>query len=172
MEAALAQIGMAGAADRDLGFVAGDDRFDQRRAADAALVAEREHCRHHHAARMHRALPVAVVELDAVGGGAAEERRIEQIGAPRAARHRDAAGRAHRREHGLGAACDLAAGARDHHPDGVEQMAAGVVAHLVGERGVAQPADELDDGPGRPGGRMERLQGFGVGHDVPRFGSP
>ena len=138
MEAALAQIGMAGAADRDLGLVAGDDRLDQRFAIGMALVAEREHRRHHHAARMHRALAEAVVELDAVRGGAAEEGGVDEIGAPRAAGHRHAAGRAHRREHRLGAGRDLAAGAGDHHADGVEQMAPRVVADLVGERGVAQ----------------------------------
>ena len=63
-----------------------------------------------------------------------------QIGAPRAAGHRNAAGRPHRREHRLGAGRDLAARARDHHADGVEQMPPRVVAHLVGERGVAQLA--------------------------------
>ena len=114
---------------------------------------------------MHRALPEAVVELDAVRRGAAEERGIEEIGAPRAARHRNAAGRAHRRQHRLGAGRDLAAGARDHDADGVEQMPPRVVADLVGERGVAQSADEIDDRRGRAGGGMERLQGFGVGHD-------
>jgi len=34
---------------------------------------------------MHRALPEAVVELDAVGGGAAEEGGVDDIGPPRAA---------------------------------------------------------------------------------------
>ena len=87
---------------------------------------------------MHRALPEAVVELDAVGRGAAEERRIDEIGAPRAPRHRNAAGRPHRRQHRLGAGRDLAAGTRDHDADRVEQMPPCVVADLVGERGVAQ----------------------------------
>ena len=83
---------------------------------------------------------------------------------PCAARHRNAAGRAHRRQHRLGARRDLAAGARDHHADGVEQVAPGIVARLLGQRAVAQPADESDDGLGRAGGGMQRLQGFGVGH--------
>ncbi len=146
MKSALAQVGMAGAADRDLGLVAGDHRLHQRAPPGAAVVTDRKQRRHHHAARMHRALPEAVVELDAVGRRAAEESGIEEIGAPRAAGHRNAAGRAHRGEHGLGAGRDLAAGAGDHHPDGVEQVAPRIVANLVGERAVAQLADEFDDG--------------------------
>ena len=113
---------------------------------------------------MRRALAVAVVELDAVRRGAAEEGGVEQVGAPRAARHRNAAGRPHRREHGLGAGRDVAARARDHHADGVEQMPPRVMAHLVGERVMAQLADELDDGLGRAGGGLQRVHGFGVGH--------
>ena len=116
---------------------------------------------------MHRALPEAVVELDAVRRGAAEESGIDEIGAPRAARHRNAAGRAHRRQHRLGAGRDLAAGARDHDADGVEQMPPRVMADLVGERAMAQSADEIDHCRGRAGGGMERLQGFGVGHGLP-----
>jgi hypothetical protein len=46
---------------------------------------------------MHGALRESVVELDAVRGGAAEEGGIEEVGAPRAARHRNMAGGAHRR---------------------------------------------------------------------------
>ena len=163
-KSALAQVGMAGAPDRDLGLVAGDHGLDQRRAGDPAVIAEREHRRHHHAARMHRALPEAVVELDAVRRGAAEESGIDQIGPPRAAGHRDAARRPHRRQHGLGAGRDLAARARDHDAHGIEQMAPRVMAHLVGERGVAQCVDEVDDGLGRADGGMKRLQGFSVGH--------
>ena len=126
-----------------------------------ALVAEREHRRYHDAARMHRALTEAVVELDAVRGGAAEEGCVDEIGASRAAGHRHAAGRAHRREHGLGAGRDLAAGAGDHHAHGVEEVASRVVADLVGQRGVAQPADEVDDGrrsPRRPDGASAGLR--------------
>ena len=167
MEAALAQVGMTGAPDGDLGLVAGDHRLDQRLAADAAVVAERQHRRHHHAAGMHRALPVAVVELDAVGGGAAEEGGVDEIGAPRAAGHRDAAGRPHRRQHRLGAGRDLAARAGDHHADGVEQVAPRVVAHLVrNARRSASALTNADDGIGRAGGGMQGLQGFGVRHGV------
>jgi hypothetical protein len=138
--------------------------LDQRRAGDPALIAEREHRRHHHAARMHRSLPEAIVELDAMRRGAAEERGIDQIGPPRAAGHRDAARRPHRRQHRLRAGRDLAARARDHDAHGIEQMAPRVVADLVGERGVAQFADEVDNGLGRADGGMKRLQGFSVGH--------
>ena len=159
MKAAPAQVGMAGAADRDLGLVAGDHRLDQRRAAAGTRMAGRQQHRHHHAAGMHGTLPVAVVHLDAVRGGAAEERGIEEIGAPRAARHRNAAGRPHRGEHRLGAGRDLAAGAGDHDADGVEQVAPGVMADLVGEGRVAQPADKADDGLGRSGGRMAASAG-------------
>ena len=55
-----------------------------------------------------------------------------------------------------GAGGDVATRARDHHADGVEQMAPRVVAHLVGEGGVTEFADEFDDGGGRAGGGMER----------------
>src|SRR5713226_6764907 len=41
MEAALAQVGMAGPPDGDFRLIAGDDCLDQCLAADAALVAER-----------------------------------------------------------------------------------------------------------------------------------
>jgi hypothetical protein len=164
MKAALAQVGMTGAADGDLGLVARDDRLDQRGAGDAPVVAEREHRRHHHAARMQRALAEAVVELDAVGGSTAQERRVDEVGAAGAARHRNAAGRPDGGKHRLGPARDLAAGTGDHHTDGVEEMPPRVVAHLVGQLSEAQPADESDDSIGRSGGGMQRLQGFGVGH--------
>ena len=81
------------------------------------------------------------------------------------------AGRPHRRQHGLGRVATLAARARDHHADGVEQMPPRVVAHLVGERVIAQLADERDDGLGRAGGGMQRVDGFGVGHAMSPDGS-
>ncbi len=109
---------------------------------------------------MRRADAIAVVELDAVGRRAAEERRVEQIMAPGAARDRDAAAGADGREHPLGVGRNIAGRARDHHPDGIEQMAAGVVAHLVGEVRVTQPTRERDDCAGRARGRMQR-DGFG-----------
>ena len=59
---------------------------------------------------------------------------------------------------------DIAARAGDHHADGVEQMPPRIVAHLVGERVVAQLADEADDRVGRAGGRMAGVEYFGVGH--------
>ena len=113
---------------------------------------------------MHRALPEAVVELDAVGGSAAEEGGVEEVGAARAPGHRNAAGGSHGCEHRLDAARDLAAGTRDHHADRVGEMAPGVVTDLVCQRGIAQAAYERDDGLGRAGGRMKDLQSFGVGH--------
>ena len=117
------------------------------RAARAALVADAERGRHDRAAAMRRADAIAVVELDAVRRRAAEERGVEQVVALRAARHRDfAAAGAHAREHFLGIGRDIARRARDHHADGVEQMPPRVVAHFVGEVGVAQAARELDDG--------------------------
>src|SRR5262249_6786315 len=60
-----------------------------------------------------------------------------------------------------------AARARDHHADGIEQMAPRVVAHLIGKGGVTEFADEFDDGGSRAGGGMERRQRFGVGHWIP-----
>jgi len=53
---------------------------------------------------MHRALPEAVVELDAMRRGAAEERGIDEVGAPCASRHRNTTGRARGRQHCFGAA--------------------------------------------------------------------
>jgi hypothetical protein len=93
MEAALAQVGMTGPADGNLRLISGDERLDQRRTAHPAFVAEGQQHRHHHATRVHRALAETIVELDPVGGGAAQERRIEKVGAARASRHRHAAGR-------------------------------------------------------------------------------
>ena len=119
-------------------------------------MGERQQRRHHRAARMHRALPVAVVELDAVGGGAAQKGGVQEIGAPRASRHRHAAGWPHRGQHGLGAGRHIAAGARDHHPDGVHEMPPRVVAHLVAERIIAQPAHEPDQRIGCAGGAASR----------------
>ena len=80
---------------------------------------------------MRGAVPVAVVELDAVGGGAAEESGVEQVGAPCAAGHGNAAAGRAGGDHGFRAGRDIASGARDHHPDGVEQVAPRVVPHLV-----------------------------------------
>src|SRR5262245_39705928 len=42
-----------------------------------------------------------------------------------------------------------------------------VVAYLIGKGGVTEFTDEFDDGCGRAGGGMERLQGFGVDHGLP-----
>src|SRR5262245_9581089 len=170
MESALAQVGMAGAADRDHGLIAGDDRLHERASIGASVVAERQRRRPYHAARMHGALPEAVVEFDAVGGGAAEEGGVDDIGPARAAGHWNAAGRTRRREHGFGAGRDVAARARDHHADGVEQMAPRVVAHLIGKGGVTEFTDEFDDGGSRAGGGMERRQRFGVDHGFPSLG--
>ena len=77
---------------------------------------------------MRRAVAVAVVELDAVRRGAAEERGVEQVGAPRAARHRDfaAAGRTALMTFSAWVAM-LPRRARDHHADGVEQVPPRVV---------------------------------------------
>ena len=168
MEAALAQIRRAGAREADRDLVAGDDRLDQLRAADAALVADAERRRHHRAAAMRRADAIAVVELDAMRRRAAEERRIEQVVSFGASGHRNAAAGAHARQHRLGVGRDIARRARDHHADGVEQMTARVVAHLVGEIGVAQAAREPDDRAGRAGGRMQRV-GFGLFHAALAF---
>ena len=96
MEAALAQVGRAGAGERNVGLVAGDDRLDQRAAGGVPVVADASTAGTIDAAAMRRAVAVAVVELDAVRGGAAEEGGVEQVGAPRAAGHRDLAGRPHR----------------------------------------------------------------------------
>ena len=145
MKAALAQIGMAGARNRDRCLVAGDDRLDHLRAARAARIAGREHGGHYGTARMHRALAIAVVELDAVAGGAAEKGRIEQVGAARAARHRDVAGPAHGGEHPLRAVCDVARGATNHDADGVEEMPPRIMPNLGVERAVTQAVDESDE---------------------------
>ena len=113
---------------------------------------------------MHGAFGVAVVELDAVRGGAAEEGGVDQVGAPRTPGHRDLARRTCRREHRLSLGCDRAACARDHHADGVEQVPARVMAGVLGQRCVAQRADEFDDRVGRARGGMARVKGLGVRH--------
>ena len=117
---------------------------------------------------MRRADAIAVVQLDAVRRRTAQEGGIKQVVALRAAGHRDRAAAAHAREHLLGVARDIARRARDHHADGVEQVPPRVVAHLVGEIGVAQAACEADDGGGRTGGRMQR-KGFGLLHAALAF---
>src|SRR5262249_59887054 len=122
MKSALAQLRMAGAADRDHRLIAGNDRLHQRLSIAMARATERERRRHHDAARMHRTLAEAVIELDAMGGSAAKKGGIDEVGPPRAAWHRNGAGWARRRQHGFGARGDLARSARDHHPDGIEQM--------------------------------------------------
>ena len=169
MEAALAQVGRAGARERDRGLVTRHDGFDQRLAAGVLRVGDAERRRNDGAAAMRRAVAVAVVKLDAVRRGAAEERRIEQIGAPRAAGHRHVSGRTHGRHHGLGARRHVAGRARDHHADGVEQMPPRVVAHLLGERVMAQRADEFDDRLRCAGGGMQRVDSFGVRHGSSGF---
>ena len=155
MKAALAQVGRAGAGERDVGLVAGDDRLDQRaRRSPRAVVADREHRRHHHAAAMRRAVAIAVVELDAMRRRAAEEGGVEQVGAPGAARHRDVPGRPHRGDDGLGLGRDVPSRARDHHADGVEQMPPRVVPRLLGQRVVAQRCRRTDDRVGCAGGGL------------------
>ena len=165
MEAALAQIGRAGAREADRDFVASDDRLDDLRAARATLVADAERRRYDRAAAMRRADTIAVVQLDAVRRRAAEERRIEQVVALRPPRHRNACRRrAHVRQHRLGIGRDIARRARDHHADGIEQMTARVVAHLVIEIGMAQTVRELDDRVGRACGGVQRVSFGGMGH--------
>src|SRR5215813_10947811 len=85
MEAAMAQRRMAGATNRRDGLVAGDDRLDHVLAARALGVADRQRRGDDRAAGMHRAFGVAVIELDAMRGGAAEESRVDEIGPTRAA---------------------------------------------------------------------------------------
>jgi hypothetical protein len=82
---------------------------------------------------MRRTVPVTVIELDAVGCGAAEVGRVQEIGSPGAAGHRDLAGGAHCGNYRLGLRCDRAGRARDHHADGVEQVPPCVVACLLGD---------------------------------------
>src|SRR6266567_9385453 len=60
MEAALAQVRRAGAGQTYGHFIAGDHRFDQPRAADAALVADAERSRNDRAATMRRTDTIAV----------------------------------------------------------------------------------------------------------------
>src|SRR5262245_56061293 len=98
MEAALAQVRRAGAREADRDLVPGDDRFDQLCARDGALVADTERGGDNCAAAMRGADAVAVIELDAVRGRAAEKGRIEQIVALGASGHRDRAAAAHARE--------------------------------------------------------------------------
>ena len=90
---------------------------------------------------MRRTLPVAVVELDAMRRGAAEERGIEQIGATGAPGSPECGRAPARGNNLLGARCHVAAEPRDHHADGVEQMASGIVANLVGQRSEAKIGD-------------------------------
>ena len=96
MKTALAQIGMAGGSDRGNDFVADDGRLKHRAAARSMFVGERDHRGDHGDAGMHRTLAITVVELDAVTGRAGDEGCVQQIRAPFAAGHRNAAEVAHR----------------------------------------------------------------------------
>ena len=95
MEAASLEVRFTRAvAQPHMDFVSADDGLDQLRAARLAVGGHRNDGGNDDAAAMRRAVAVAVVELDAVRGGAAEERGVEQVGAARAAGHRHGAGRA------------------------------------------------------------------------------
>jgi hypothetical protein len=88
VEAALAQVGMARARQRDRGFVAGDDGGQQHLAVGTAAMSNGQRRRHHDATAMRGAVAIAVVELDAVRSRAAQEGSVEQVGAARTTRHR------------------------------------------------------------------------------------
>ncbi len=136
---------MTGARDRDRGFVAGDDRLQQRLAVRLAVIGGDEHGRHR------RSSPDAP--------NPAGSRRRARCHAPRCrrgTRHRadrrdgrgpaPECGRAPRTRGNnlLGARCHVALRARDHHADGVEQMAPGIVPNLVRQRSQAKIGDETD----------------------------
>src|SRR4051812_12291477 len=163
MKAALAQVWRAGARKTDRALVTGDDRLDDLRTSRAALIADAERSRHHRAAAMRRPDAVAVVELDAVRRSAAEERRVEQIVPLGPARHGNLAAAAYASEHLLSVGRDVTRRTRDHHADGVEQVALRIVAHLLIEIGIAQAVCETDNGGGRACSWMER-KGFGLCH--------
>src|ERR1700722_2654941 len=117
---------------------------------------------------MYRALAVAVVELDAMSRSAAEKGCVQQIGAPRAARHWDAAGLTHRGQHPFSAVRNVASGAANHDADGVEEMPARIMADLGVERAVGQAGDERDAGRRRARRGLQGVDGFSMRHD----GSP
>jgi len=110
MESALAQL--AGAADRDHRFVAGDDRLHQRLSTAVPRAAERKRRRYHGAAWDARSPGGSRHRARCHGRGAAEESGIEEVGAPCASRHWNTTGRARGRQHGFGAACNVATRAR------------------------------------------------------------
>src|SRR5262245_35738636 len=132
MKSTLAQLRMAGAADRDHRLIAGNDRLHQRLSSAVARATERQRRRYHDAARMHRALAEAVIELDAMRGGAAEEGGIDEVGPPRATRHWNAPGRTRRREHVFGARRNVAARACEHDSGRVVVKPAYLVTRMVG----------------------------------------
>ena len=88
--------------------------------------------------------------------------RNAAVGPAWPSRHGNAAGRSYRCKHRLGAAGHLASGAGDHHADRVEQMPPRIMAHLFGQRAMAQLKDETKDGFARPCGRMKRKNCFGM----------
>src|SRR5450631_1239463 len=59
----------------------------------------------------------------------------------------------------------MIAGAGDHHPDGVHEMALGIVAHLRAERVMAQPAHETGERVGGAGSGRNR-EGLGGRHGM------
>ena len=164
MKSALPQVGMTCACDRDCRLIARDDRLDHRLAVRPDIVADRQHGVHHGAARMHGTLPVAVIKLDPVSRCAAQKSGVEQIGAARSARHRDAPASAHRSERGLCMRCHIAGSPADHYTGGVEEMPARVVAHLRIETIKAKPAHELDQRCRSASGALQCVDRFGVCH--------
>jgi hypothetical protein len=113
---------------------------------------------------MRRAVPVSVIQFDAMRRRAAEECRVEQVGAPDAAGHWDFPCGPHRFDDVLGLRRDGAARARDHHADGVEQVPPRVVPCVLGQRVVAQRTGKTHQRVGCSGGGLQRVDGFGVGH--------
>ena len=129
VEATLAQVRRARGPDI-LPPVAGDHRFDQLRARNAALVADAEGRRNDRAAAMRRTDAIAVVEFDAVRR-CRRGMRVEDIMALRAAGHRDVAALADAGQHRLGVGCTSPGRPRSRRrcrADGAR-----VIAHFVGK---------------------------------------
>src|ERR1019366_7823000 len=108
MKAALAQIRMAGARDGDDRLIADHDGLERGATANTGLVTEPDDRGNRSHAGMDGALPIAVIQFDAMAGRAGDISCIKQIGAALAAGHRNPAGGANPGQHGFRTAREIA----------------------------------------------------------------
>ena len=134
MKTALAQIGMAGARYGDDRLIADDNGLERRATTDSSLVAKRNYRGNRNYAGMNRTLPIAVIQFDAMAGGASDISRIEQIGAALAAGHRNPASGANPGQYGFGTAREITTRSGDNHAKRIEEVSLGRMPYITVKR--------------------------------------